>query len=43
MHPYAQPLWVRWLQFGLILAGLGCDLARRRRWGFGGPVDAARG
>ena len=43
MHPYAQPLWARWLQFGLILAGLGCDLARRRRWGFGGPVDAARG
>ena len=29
MHPYAQPLWARWLQCGLVLAGLGCDLARR--------------
>ena len=43
MHPYAQPLWARWLQFGLILAGLGYDLVRRRRSGFVGPVDAARG
>ena len=30
MHPYAQPLWVRWLQFGLVLAGLGYDLTRPR-------------
>ena len=30
MQPYAQPLWARWLEFGLIAAGLGCDLARRR-------------
>ena len=43
MHPYAQPLWARWLQFGLILAGLGYDLARRRWSGFVGPVDAPRG
>ena len=43
MHPYAQPLWARWLQFGLILAGLGYDLVRRRWSGFVGPVDAARG
>ena len=28
MHPYAQPLWARWLQFGLVLAGLAFDLAR---------------
>ena len=40
MHPYAQPLWVRWLEFGLILGGLGCGLARRR-WSDRAPaVDA---
>ena len=31
MHPYAQPPWARWLEFGLIAAGLGCD-GLRRRW-----------
>ncbi len=43
MDPYAQPLWVRWLEFGLIAAGLGCDLVRRRGRGLGGRSDAARG
>ena len=37
MHPYAQPLWARWLEFGLIAAALGCDLVRRRGTGFAGP------
>ena len=31
MDPYAQPVWVRWLEFGLILSALGYDLARRRK------------
>lgn len=31
MHPYAQPLWVRCVEFGLILCGLGCDLIYRWR------------
>ena len=43
MHPYAQPLWARWLEFGLIAAGLGCDLVRRRWSDFGGRVGGARG
>ena len=43
MHPYAQPLWARWLEFGLIAAALGCDLARRRWAGFGGGTGGARG
>lgn len=29
MHPYAQPLWVRCLEFGLIVCGFGCDLIYR--------------
>ena len=41
MHPYAQPLWARWLEFGLIAAGLGCDSVRRR-WIAGGSRDGAR-
>ena len=43
MHPYAQPLWARWLEFGLIAAGLGCDLFRRRWAGRHGRVGVARG
>ena len=43
MHPYAQPLWARGLEFGLILAGLGCDLARRLRTGIGARLDGAGG
>ena len=35
MHPYAQPPWARWLEFGLIAVGLGCDLVRRRWFGAG--------
>ena len=38
MDPYAQPAWARWLEFGLILAGLGCDAVRRHRsvrWNLG--------
>ena len=31
MHPFAQPFWARALEFGLVAAGLGCDLVRRRR------------
>ena len=30
MHPYGQPSWVRGLEFGLILCGLGCDLVRHK-------------
>ncbi len=41
MHPYAQPLWARWLQFGLVLAGLGYDLTRRRG-GVGSLAGAQR-
>ncbi len=40
MHPYAQPLWARWLEFGLIAAGLGCDQFRRR-WADHGRGDGA--
>ena len=43
MHPYAQPLWARWLEFGSIAAGLGCDLFRRRWAGRHGRVGVARG
>ena len=44
MHPYAQPLWARWLEFGLIAAGLGCDGLRRRRASRAGRVgDPRRG
>ena len=43
MHPYVQPLRGRWLEFGLILGALGCDLVRRRLSGRGGQADAARG
>ena len=39
MHPYAQPLWARGLEFGLILAGMGCDLVRRLRPAIGVRVD----
>lgn len=42
MHPFAQPPWARGLEFGLIAAGLGCDLARRRRAGRRGPGGAPR-
>ena len=31
MDPYAQPIWIRWLEFGLILSALGYDLVRRKR------------
>ena len=31
MDPYLQPLWIRWLEFVLILAALGYDLGRRRK------------
>ena len=43
MHPYAQPLWARGLEFGLILGGFGCDLVRRRWSSHGGRAVAARG
>ena len=43
MHPYAQPLWARWLEFGLIAAGLGCDGLRRRRASRAGRVGDPRG
>ena len=39
MHPYAQPLWARGLEFGLILVGMGCDLVRRLRPAIGVRVD----
>ena len=39
MHPYAQPLWARGLEFGLILVGMGCDLVRRLRPAIGIRVD----
>ena len=46
MHPYAQPPWARGLEFGLIAAGLGCDLVGRRWSEFsariGGHARAAR-
>jgi hypothetical protein len=46
MHPYAQPSWARGLEFGLIAAGLGCDLVGRRWSEFraqaGGRAGAAR-
>lgn len=31
LQPYGQPSWARWLEFGLILAALGVDVAVRRR------------
>ena len=31
LQAYQQPAWIRFLEFGLILAGLACDLIRRRR------------
>lgn len=40
MDPYAQPLWARWLEFGLILCGLGCDLIRRLERRRSGPASA---
>ena len=43
MDPYAQPLWARGLEFGLILLGLGCDGVRRRWPGLGGLVEGRRG
>ena len=43
MHPYAQPLWARGLEFSLILGGFGCDLVRRRWAARGGGAGAARG
>jgi len=42
-HPYAQPLWARWLEFGLILCGIGCDLIRRRRCNHSGGAGASCG
>ena len=39
MHPYAQPLWARGLEFGLVGAGLGCDGLRRRRANRAGRVE----
>ena len=33
MDPYAQPGWARWLEFSVILAGVGCDVLRRRASG----------
>ena len=33
LQPYAQPAWVRGLEFGLILAGLAADVALRLRKG----------
>ena len=43
MHPYAQPLWARWLEFGLVAAGLGCDGLRRRRARRAGRAGDPRG
>ncbi|MYG03674.1 MAG: hypothetical protein F4173_15770 [Acidobacteriia bacterium] len=44
LHPYAQPLWVRGLEFGLVLCGVGCDLIHRRwRRRSGRAVAAADG
>lgn len=40
MDPYAQPLWARWLEFGLILCGFGCDLIRRLERSRSGPASA---
>ena len=40
MHPYAQPLWVRCLEFGLIVCGFGCDLIYRH-WGLRNGRTAA--
>ena len=42
MHPYAQPLWARWLEFGLVGAGLVCDGLRRRRARAAGRVEDRR-
>ena len=41
MDPYAQPGWVRGLEFGVILAGVGCDVLQRRASGrrAGGPGE----
>ena len=33
LQAYQQPAWIRFLEFGLILAALACDLIRRRRAG----------
>jgi len=43
MDPYTQPPWVRGLEFGLILCGIGCDLIRRRWYGRREQAGAARG
>lgn len=42
MHPYAQPLWARWLESGLILCGFGCDLIRRLERSRSGPASGLR-
>ena len=36
LQPYQQPVWVRPLEFGLILSGLAYDLFRRRSIGYNG-------
>lgn len=48
MDPYAQPGWVRWLEFGAILAGVGCDMLRRgtpvrRAGGHDAPASSSKG
>ena len=43
MHPYAQPVWARWLEFGLILLALGGHRLWRRWSGVGDGADAGRG
>ncbi len=39
LDPYAQPIWVRWLEFGLVLVALGVDWARRTRLRHSGEAE----